>query len=314
MRGILLFILLFLSAIAGSAQQGPVYGQYFHNPVLYNPAFAGADMYPALILTHQRQLMGIEDAPVASTLVFHTPILENIAVGAKIYTESQGLLNSSAGQIALVYVLPFNEKTNLRFGLAGGVTKNQIDLSSATESQLAYLSDITTSFTQTDISFGVVLNSQNFKVGISFPNMTKRNVVSNQTFSAVEMAPLEHLVLTGTVKLDLAPGRLQLEPVLIYERMSSSQEQRIEGGALLYLKELVWVGSTYQYNYGISGLLGIKIKEYASLGYAYEMTSNITNGFKNASHEVQLKIKLGKVKEFIKQPKTHTPRFQQSDF
>ena len=314
MKRFLLLIYLFFAHFAGFTQQGPVYGQYFHNPFLYNPGFAGADMYPVLTLTHQRQLLGFEDAPVASTITFHTPLLDKLAIGAKILTESQGLLNSSSGQIALVYVLPINDRANLRFGLGGGLTKNQLDLSTATETQLAYLSDISSSITEVDIRFGVVLSSRNLQAGISFPNMTKRSLVSTTNFQAVEMDPFEHMVFTGSYKAELVPASLMLEPVIIYERFNSTLEQRIEAGALLHMKRLVWVGGTYQYNNGISGLLGIKIKDYMSFGYAYEMTSNITNALKNASHEVQLKIRLGKERSFTNEGPKHTPRFEQSSF
>lgn len=309
MHRILLFLFLFTTGFAGFAQQGPVYGQYAHNPFLYNPAFAGAEMYSVLTLTHQRQLLGIEGAPVASTLVFHTPVHKNIALGAKVYTESQGLLSSSAGQLALVYVLPLNKRTNLRFGLSGGLTRNQLDLSTATESQLAYLSGVQSSFNQLDIQFGIVLNNKRARIGISFPNMTKRELVSYTNYTQVELKPLEHTVFTGSYKLDLVPESLELEPMLIYEHFNSSREQRLEAGALLYMKGLVWVGGTYRHQTGMSGLLGIKLKESISFGYAYGVSSQLTHLFQNASHEVQLKIKLGKEKEYRKVP-THKPRFE----
>jgi type IX secretion system PorP/SprF family membrane protein len=309
MKRTLLTISLFFLKFACLAQVGPVYGQYFHNPFLYNPGFAGAEMYPVLSLTHQRQLMGVADAPVAYTLVFHTPIHKNIAVGAKIYSESQGLLRSSSGQIALVYALPLNEQTNLRFGLAGGLTNNQLDLSSASEAQLTYLAGLSNHFNQIDLRFGMVFNSPKLKAGLSFPNMTKRSLVSYSSFEQLELDPLEHLVLTGTYKLDLVPTRLLLEPVLIYERFNSSGEQRMEGGALLYLKELVWIGGTYQHKHGFSGLLGLKIKDNLSFGYAYGMSQQVTNLYRNASHEVQLKIKLGKLRNYKKE-EARKPRFE----
>lgn len=316
MKIFLLLIFTFCSVFAGFGQQGPVYGQYFHNPFLYNPGFAGAEMHPVLVLTHQRRMMGIEDAPVASTAVFHTPLLKSLAIGAKIYTESEGLLTSSSGQVALVYVLPLSGATSLRFGLGGGVTKNQLDLSSASDSQLAFLNDLSGSFNEIDIRFGLVFNSPKVQAGISFPNITKKNLVSASSFHPVEVDPLEHMVFTGSYKADLVPGRFMLEPVLIYERFNSSQEQRIEAGAMLHIKELIWAGSTYQYNNGITGLLGIKIKDYVSFGYAYEFNKNVTNVFENASHEVQVKIKLGKEKQFNNnpEPKKHIPRFEQSGF
>lgn len=314
MKRFLLLTYFTFAFLTGYSQNEPVYGQYFNNQFLYNSGFAGAKMYPVLTLTHQRQFLGIEDAPVAYTLVFHTPIHKNIAIGAKIFSESQGLLTSSSGQFALVYVLPIKEKTQLRFGLAGGIMKTQLDLSSATESQLAFLSGISSSSNQLDIGFGAVLNSQRLKLGISFPNLNQINLVSYDNFQPLNLQPFEHIILTGSYKLDLVPTRLLLEPLLVYERFNSNQEQRIEGGALLHMKELIWVGGTYQHNARLSGLFGIKIKEHVSIGYAYGMMSTFADVVKHASHELQLKIKLGKTKEFQEKPRTHTPRYEFQDF
>ncbi len=314
MKRILLFLFLFILQNAAYAQQGPVYGQYFHNPFLYNPGFGGVEMYPVVTLTHQRQFVGIEGAPVASTLVFETPLLKNIAVGAKIFTESQGLLSSSSGQLALVYILPFNETTNLRFGIAGGMTKSQLDLSSANGSQLEYLSGAGEPLKQVDVRFGMVLNSRYLKLGIAFPNMTNSSLISKSNYTQSPLKPYGHLVVTGTLKMEVVPARFTIEPVAIFERIHENQQQRIEGGALFYMKELVWVGSTYQYKSGISGHFGIKIKENASFGYSYGMNSTVTSVFTNASHEVQLKIKLGKEREFTKKQNIRLPRFEASNF
>lgn len=311
MKRVLFFISLFFVKIAVLAQQGPVYGQFFHNPFLYNPGFGGVENYPCLSLTHQRQLMGIEGAPVASTLVFSSPLRKNLAVGAKINSESQGLFRNAVGQIALVYVLRVNYQTNLRFGLAGGVSRNQLDLSSATDAQLNYLSHLSAPFNQFELGFGIVFNRDDLKVGVSFPNMIDRNLVTNPFYDPVKLLPLGHVVISGTYRFDLN-HQMALEPVFIFERIHSISEQQIQMGSLLHLRKLAWVGGTYKVKSGLSGLFGINIKENISFGYAYGTTNTITSAFNNATHEVQLKIKLGK--EIKNEERKHTPRFQASIF
>ena len=311
MKRALIFIFLFFVQFAVFGQQGPVYGQYFHNQYLYNPGFGGIEKRPSLSLTHQRQLMGIEGAPVASTLVFGLPLHKRFALGAKINTESQGLFRKETGQLALIYVLRVNAMTDLRFGLSGGVSRNQLDLSSATDAQLHYLSHISDSFTELELGFGIVLSKENFKVGVSFPNMLDKNLITNPNYDQVKLMPLGHVVISGTCKFDISP-QMALEPLFIFERIHSVSDQQIQMGSLLHLRKLAWVGSTYKVKSGLSGLFGINIKENLSFGYAYGTTNTITSAFTNASHEVQLKFKFGK--EIKNEERKHMPRFQASIF
>src|SRR5690606_40131428 len=82
-----------------------------------------------LFLSHRRQWIGIEGAPVSSSISFHTELKKNAAFGAHLYTEKRGLLTSSTAELALGYKLKLGPKNFVQFGLAAGVGSNNIDLS-----------------------------------------------------------------------------------------------------------------------------------------------------------------------------------------
>lgn len=117
---LLIGFLLFL-CFENIAQDVPIYNQYFMNPYVYNPAFVGHNENPTLFLSHRRQWIGIEGAPVSSSISFHTELKKNAAFGAHLYTEKRGLLTSSTAELALGYKLKLGPKNFVQFGLAAGV-------------------------------------------------------------------------------------------------------------------------------------------------------------------------------------------------
>ena len=71
----------------------------------------------------------------------------------------------------------------------------------------------------------------------------------------------------------------------------------------MHLKDLIWVGGSYRQEYGATALMGINIKDKLSVGYAYEFANTLVDGIPDGTHEVQLKINLGKSKEFTRKVK-----------
>ena len=88
-----------------NAQQTPIYSQFFMNPYVYNPAFAGQNGRSVAFLSYRKQWIGIDGAPETSTLSFHTPAKRNIALGGLVYYDKRGdrkstRLNSSHTDIS----------------------------------------------------------------------------------------------------------------------------------------------------------------------------------------------------------------------
>lgn len=89
-RSLLLLCSLFIIVCNATAQQLPTYGQYYVNPYVYNPSYAGSLGYPVIFLTHRQQWRGIEGAPVTSNFNYHTPVGRNVGLGLNITTDKFG--------------------------------------------------------------------------------------------------------------------------------------------------------------------------------------------------------------------------------
>ena len=290
------------------AQEAPLYNQYFTNPYLYNPAFAGTDGYPVLFLTHRRQWAGIEGAPTLYSLSIHSPVSKTIALGAHVRTESRGILRSSLALASVAYVANFGDKHFLRMGLSAGVSHHTADFSQATEAQQPFLANWADRAMRAEAAFGINYHLKNFNLGLALPHLTRQTVLGSEAQSLLSFSPLDQWVATTSYYVELSPEKIALEPMLVVQKVGE-EKVRLEGGAVLYLNKALWFGGTYRYQYGMTALAGINIKEGLSFGYAYEVATHLTGNLLLNSHELQLKIKLGAEKNYSKEL-LHKPRFE----
>ncbi len=305
-------ILMALICVTGActclqAQEAPLYSQYFANPYLYNPAFAGTDGYAVLFLTHRRQWAGIEGAPTNYALSFHTPVSKVMAAGTHIRTESRGILRSTLAMGSLAYVAHFADDHFLRMGLSVGLSHHTADFSQASEAQQPYLANWTDQATRFEAAFGINYHIKHFNLGLALPHLTSQQVIGSEAQSLVNFSPLQQWVVTGSYYADLVPEKLALEPLLVVQKLGE-QKIRMEGGAVLYMNKALWAGGTYRHQYGMTALAGFNIKQGISFGYAYEFASSKVSNLLQSTHELQLKIKLGAEKNFSKEVQ-HKPRF-----
>lgn len=288
------FTLTILS-LGGIAQQLPVYSQYFNNPYIYNPAFAGSQNAAYLYLNHRQQWVGLEGAPVTSSFSFNTPAGRRAAIGINMYTDKRGLLKTSSALASFGYKVPLGYDHFIRFGLSAGLGSNSIDFSQVDNIQDPAVLRLLTDNIFLDGQFGIIYQLKNLNLGFALPKLYETAVFSENYFDDIKVGRLKRYLFSGSYKIDLSPTS-SLEPMAIY-RITEGLPDFIEGGIVLNLKEVIWLGGSYRMNYGATALLGFNIKDNLSLGYAYEYSTSISSSFMSGTHEVQLGIRLGKHKD-----------------
>lgn len=302
----LLFISLFLCLEAYS-QEAPIHNQHFMNHYVYNPSFVGHDERAVVYLSHRRQWMGIEGAPVSSNFSFHTPLTKSIAVGANIYTETRGLLTSSAAELTLAYKVRLGDQHYIQFGLGGGLNSNTIDFDLNYNGTIPLEPEDNSMIPEARC--GLKYHIKNLNIGLALPALLKKDLVpTNALTEEDELSPIDQYSAMISYKFQISENNLAFEPHLLYRSLGNDYTQ-IEATGVFHIKELVWVGATYRMDYGINALAGLKIKELLTLGYAYELASGQVAGYMAGSHEIQLSINLGKKKNFDKKPQVDRPRF-----
>lgn len=291
---------------SGIAQDVPIYNQYFLNPYVYNPAFVGHNEHPVISLSHRRQWMGIEGAPVSSNISFHTTLKGNGALGANIYTEKRGLLTTSTAELAFGYKVKFGKEQYVQFGLAGVGGSNSIDLEE-TQNGSAILLENSENGVYLDGRFGIKIQLNNLNVGFALPSLFSKSNFNSKKAGETTIDPLSQYLAMASYKFVISKDNFAFEPHLLYRALGDGFTQ-METTGLFYIKNMLWAGANYRMDYGATGLLGIKIKETLSVGYAYEMATAVVSGFSNGSHEITINIHLEN-KKVVEQERIRRPRF-----
>jgi type IX secretion system PorP/SprF family membrane protein len=326
------------------AQNYPVYNSYPVNPYLYNPAEAATE-YAYLFFNHRQQWMGIEGAPVLSTVTFNTLIDESYTgIGAKLSNYSRGILRTTDIGFTYAHGVPFNEKNVLFFGLTGGAISNTIDMNKLDDADLSdpALAGYLANNFQPSASFGMVFKSSSgLNFGITLPQLFAPKFNSTSQFSATEVTPVDNVLATLYYKRKVegkvvnkrkrgvrtrqrtSGGYAPLEFYAVY-KYSAYDNSQFEVTGKLNFSENFWLGAGYRQEYGFIGHIGFSFGQFL-MNYSYEPGNQPETGFSQGSHEIQLGLRLGDLKKYRKAApvfrstlqrsptEQHTARFQQSE-
>lgn len=290
------FIFALFFSFAAKPQENPVYSQFFLNPFVLNPAYAGHEGQPVLFFSHRQQWAGIEGAPATSMFSFNMPLKSRLSVGANIMNDARGLISTSAADFTLAYVLPTFEGQFLRFGLSGGIGMNRLRLEDADNPNDPALVGVAGNNFFSAVKFGLNYAIRDLNVGVAFPGLLDNDPFSVDDFSRPEFQPLEKFTLMANYRLTLSPNGLALEPHIVYRDYGTSFDQ-LELLAVLDIRDKVWLGGSYKTDYGFSAFAGLNFMDKFSLGYAYEIASSQVNSFSDGTHEFVFGIRIGKKKE-----------------
>jgi len=321
-----------------NAQNYAVYNSYYINPYLYNPAEAASE-YAYVFVNHRQQWMGIEGAPVLTTVNFNT-MLDNShsAIGVKLSSFKRGLLNTSDASFTYGYGIGLNKNSRLYFALSGGAITNNIDLTQADPADPAvtgYLADNI----QPVANFGMMLKSESgLNFGVALPQLFTPKFNSASSFENTAVSPLDNVIVSAYYRKKLS-GRMvnrkrkgvnqkvktderyaPIEFYLLYKYAKAGNSQA-EAMVKLNLSQHVWLGAAYRQSYGMSGSLGFAFSKFL-LSYSYEPGNQPEPAFSQGTHEVQLGLKLGDLKTFRRktpvllsmlrqQTQQHSSRFKQ---
>ena len=298
-------LILVLCSFSVFAQQPILFNQFYMNPYLYNPAYAGIEGHSVFYGLYQQQWSGVNDAPTTIHGSFHAPLPGGIGIGFAGYNiEQGGLLNTTAGKASVSYLLTLDLKHHIRFGLSvggGSQMLNYGELDDPFDPAYANIADNST-FGLAD--FGLTYHSGHFNFGFSIPNLISYDKFTDKDSSdPIRIKPLDNLMLQTYYRGHLTDN-IAIEPHVVY-RYNNYGTSQLEGTLLLHLYHVVWVGGTYREDMNFIGTAGVKVKGRFGLGYSYETGNlNIMNDL-GPSHEIHLGIHLGKRKPHAK----HTSSF-----
>ncbi|MFY0599049.1 MAG: PorP/SprF family type IX secretion system membrane protein [Cyclobacteriaceae bacterium] len=290
-----LVLLFFLSSSVTAQYLPPVYNQFFMNPYIYNPAYAGVEGHAVVFAMYKNQWGQIEGAPSLAHANFHIPLKGGMAFGAFGYNESIGPLTTSGGKITGGYLLTLDREHFFRFGLSIGAGSTMVDQSFIDDPNDAAYQNIakTGSFLLGD--FGFTYHFGHFNVGVALPSLFSNTFPREDGLAEISFKPTDNILFKtnyrGHINDDIA-----IEPHLIY-RYSKYNRDQYEGTVILHIYHLVWVGGSYRRDDGFVGLLGAKVKEKMGIGYSYSLGNANYASQLGGTHEIHVGYHLGSKKE-----------------
>ncbi|MEM7106863.1 MAG: PorP/SprF family type IX secretion system membrane protein [Bacteroidota bacterium] len=293
MKRVLFFTLLtFITCGNLKSQSLPIYRQYYLTPSILNPAFNGIRGFNTLNLFYRQQFVGIDGAPEVFGLNFQLPTKNRLFFGLDIYSEEAVLLRTSSAVITLGYEVPLGENQSLRFAISGGVGNNSLDLDAEELNTIdqTILLAMDDNF-YVDGRFGFLYTYKNLHLGVTLPQLFNRRSFSNAEFNDVEFSELRDRIFYGSYTYAVNPF-FSIKPTIVFNQTEATND--LTGALGIHYQDRFWIGATYENTLG--GFAGVSVNNFL-IQYNYESSSFPGSIFDNASHGVQLSIKLGKNKK-----------------
>jgi type IX secretion system PorP/SprF family membrane protein len=343
-------VLIVLLAIIGcclskvNAQNYPVYGNYYLNPYLYNPAEAATEN-TYLFLDYKRQWLGFEGAPALGTASFNTLLDHKRAgIGAKLSNYKRGILSTTDISLSYCYGLLLNkQKSTFFFGMSAGSITASVDKSKVSTGDLTDV--VLQNFGQNNIqptaNFGMLLRtSKGLNFGLVIPQLFAPDFDQQSNYGATRVSPTDNIILSfyykkivdgklvnrkkrgirAKVKTADAAAPIELYTLYKYSAYGTSQA---EATVKINFSPNLWLAGGYRQSYGFTAGGGIAVKNFL-VNYMFEPGNQPQPGFSTGTHQVTVGIKLGEPKIFkrvtpllrstlkVAPSEQHLARFQQS--
>lgn len=304
---LLLAVFLLVSAVS-FGQQDAMNNRFVQNPIMVNPAFAGAKDVMSFTLNSRLQWTGINGAPKTHNFNLHSPLQDksgSLAAGLGFVNDNIGVTSESGIYGDFAYKLPVSESGSIRVGLRMGakIFSNRVtDLENTQDGDPNFAGDITGQLTPL-VGFGVYYQSDKIFAGLSSPDLipTKNGESGNVIYKTKQ-----HIFLMAGGMFDLSPD-VKLKPYATL-RVVPGAPVSVDVACSAFFFERVWLGAMYRYQGAFGGSIQFQISDQFLLGYAYEygtgVISNKTTGLDASTHEILLSYDL-----IFNRSKVTSPRY-----
>ena len=263
------FTVLVLSSMAIKAQQQPNFLFFEQNMSLFNPAYTGSEGSLAG-LQYRSAWSGIEDAPRAASLIYHTKEKNKASWGISYLTDRVYIENQGIVAVDYSYKLTLGGNTNFFLGIKAGVVYNNLDaagLDRITQESNANLNSIQ-NYMNPLVGVGLLLKGEKYFIGLSTPNMLNSKRYKEAEGISTTATDKPHLYSTAGFHLKLN-NTITLSPSMLY-RMVADAPNQLTAIAKLTLKERLSLGVGVSNNDYISTMLQVKMNQ-IDLGFGYEI-------------------------------------------
>jgi len=297
---ILIFALL-CTGMVSYAQQDAQFTQYMYNTINVNPAYAGSRGALSMFALYRTQWVGLDGAPVTSTVSMNTPLNEsNLGLGVSLINDKIGPTTENTISADLSYTIPTSETWKLSFGIKA--TANLFDLD-ATKLNPVDGTDPSLQNYNTfspNIGAGVYWHSDKAYVGFSIPNFIETNRYDDNEV-AIFKERISYYLIGGYV-FDLS-DTVKFKPAFLTKMVEGAPLQVDLSGNFMFFDKFM-LGASYRWSAAMSAMVGFQVSDGLYIGYGYDKETTNLDNYNSGSHEIFLRYEL-----FKNNNKITTPRF-----
>lgn len=261
----LLVIGLLIFSLTAYAQQDPLYSQYFNNPMLINPAFAGSMERLYAGLAYRSQWTGIEGGPTTFNFNSHIALADNrVGAGLVVVQDKIGNIKNTFYGGTASYKLQVNGNTSLSFGMQLGMVQYATNMEGL---NIQNPDPLFTPFTETkfNIGVGLLLRGDRYAVGLSVPQILANTVSLGGQSVQVYTG---NYYFYGSYVFNISE-RIEFKPNALIRYIPSAAPS-IDVNANLTFNQLYTAGILLR-NLNTLGLLLQGVYKNVRLGYVFEI-------------------------------------------
>lgn len=283
---------MLLSTVApikqASAQQYPVFSQYYFNELVINPAYAGSHVQLSLTSTYRNQWINFPGAPQTFSFSGHTSLYNGkVGTGLLVNKDEIGSYGNYNVYGYYSYKIRF-QKGTLSMGLQAGFNFlgadfRNLDLNDPTDAAFIPLNEFKPNF-----GTGLYYSRKNFFAGFSIPFLLNN---SSSIESAGDLAKIQearyYFLRSGAIFKLGGHEDIKLNPsILVRSQEGQPLSMDVNLGFILY--NVVNPGVSYRSGDSFITFIDLKLSEKFHFAYSYDWTTSPLKRFSNGSHEFTL--------------------------
>lgn len=235
-----------------------------------------------------------------------TALPNRVNIGLNASNYELGLVSSSSAMFTGGYTLPLATDNFLRFGMSVGSAFTRVDATAlnfgtapGNTASDPLLTNLAGNTIQLIGNLGISYHVKGFHAGVALPSLFQPVYLTSTSFNA-NFKAFDNITIHASNRFMLQKGKNAFEPYVVY-RMNKGLPGQFEVAALYHYQHLGWVGVSYKQEYGMSGLLGLKLNKIFALGYSYSLPASGENSIGRASHEIHIAYLFGKTRKDVVQ-------------
>jgi type IX secretion system PorP/SprF family membrane protein len=270
------------------AQQGSQFTQYMFNPIVINPAYAGADEALKLTLLNRSQWVSVDGAPVTQGLYANGLFQrQRVGLGLSFVNDKIGIHKNQDLRGMAAYHLPVSRTATLSFGMQAGlsiVRSNYSSLNISNTNLDPQLAGSDVSSTSLMIGMGAYYRSKRFHLGLSMPSVLPQTAALNDSIS-IKWKRINYLLYA---KYDFVLGdNMRLEPSILLKYYPGAPIS-FDINTCLVIRDALSLGLAYRKKESIDFLLRAQLTKQLQFGYSYDHVIGEVVNASRGTHEISV--------------------------